>query len=125
MIKRIFRDAMMAGSILMTGVVMASSLVLPSAQSLAGQWQLANGERQCRLELLAEAQHDANGYQLRDRQQCLKGIFNAEAIGWRAAPDGIALLRADGSTLAFFSRDGAVYRHAIGAADGLTLTPLR
>ncbi|HEJ9095819.1 TPA: AprI/Inh family metalloprotease inhibitor [Serratia odorifera] len=125
MIKRIFYAAMMAGSILMTGVVMASSLVLPSAQSLAGQWQLANGERQCRLELLADTQRETNGYQLRDRQQCLKAIFNAEVIGWRAAPDGIALLQSDGSTLAFFSRDGEVYRHPIGAADGLTLTPLR
>jgi hypothetical protein len=45
-------------------------------------------------------------------------------VGWRPAPDGIALLQADGSTLAFFSRDGESYRNQLGADDGLTLKAL-
>ena len=48
----------------------------------------------------------------------------SEVVGWRPAPDGIALLRADGSTLAFFSRDGDLYRNQLGADDALTLKAL-
>lgn len=100
---------------------MASSLVLPSAQSLAGQWQLANGEQQCQVALLDSEQRDTNGYQLQDQQQCLHEVFSAPVVGWRPAPDGIALLQADGTTLAFFSREGAVYRHQTDTAASLTL----
>lgn len=118
------RTAIMAGSIMVTGAVMASSLVLPSAQSLAGQWQVANAEQQCQIEFLAGEQSEINGYSLVDRQHCLEKVLTAEVVGWRPAPDGIALLRADGSTLAFFSRDGDIYRNQLGADDGLTLKAL-
>ncbi|UJD78361.1 alkaline proteinase inhibitor [Serratia rubidaea] len=107
-----------------TGAAMASSLVLPSAQSLAGEWQVARGDTQCRVALRADKQPAANGYQLQDEQQCLQTLLTAPAAGWRPAPDGIALLQADGATLAFFSRDGDVYRHRIGDEDGLTLKAL-
>nr|WP_256346329.1 AprI/Inh family metalloprotease inhibitor [Serratia liquefaciens] len=103
---------------------MASSLVLPSAQSLAGQWQVANAEQQCQIEFLAGEQSEINGYSLVDRQHCLEKVLTAKVVGWRPAPDGIALLRADGSTLAFFSRDGDIYRNQLGADDGLTLKAL-
>ncbi len=116
--------AVMAGNMMVTGAAMASSLVLPSAQSLAGQWQIADAQQQCQIEFLANEQSATNGYQLVDRQNCLKKVLTAEAVGWRPAPDGIALLRADGSTLAFFSRDGEVYRNPLGADDGLTLKAL-
>ncbi|CAI1163695.1 protease inhibitor Inh/omp19 family protein [Serratia quinivorans] len=116
--------AIMAGNMMVTGAVMASSLVLPSAQSLAGQWQVADAQQQCQIEFLASEQSATNGYQLVDRQNCLKNVLTAEVVGWRPAPDGIALLRADGSTLAFFSRDGDVYRNQLGADDGLTLKAL-
>ncbi|SMP75670.1 Protease inhibitor Inh [Serratia sp. CC22-02] len=53
---------------------------------------------------------------------CLRPRWWAGA--WRPAPDGIALLRADGSTLAFFSRDGDLYRNQLGADDALTLKAL-
>jgi hypothetical protein len=109
---------------MVTGAVMASSLVLPSAQSLAGQWQVANAEQQCQIEFLAGEQSEINGYSLVDRQHCLEKVLTAEVVGWRPAPDGIALLRADGSTLAFFSRDGDIYRNQLGADDGLTLKAL-
>ncbi|WP_261247708.1 protease inhibitor Inh/omp19 family protein [Serratia ficaria] len=118
------RTAMTAGGMMVTGAVMASSLVLPTAQSLVGQWQVADRERQCRIEFLASEQSAANGYRLVDRQRCLNKLFAAEVVGWRPAPDGIALLQADGSTLAFFSRDGEVYRNRLGADDGLTLKAL-
>ena len=116
--------AIMAGNMMVTGAVMASSLVLPSAQSLAGQWQVADAQQQCQIEFLASEQSATNGYPLIDRQNCLKKVLTAEVVGWRPAPDGIALLRADGSTLAFFSRDGDVYRNQPGADDGLTLKAL-
>lgn len=118
------RAAVMAGSIMGTGAVMASSLVLPSAQSLAGQWQVADAQQQCQIEFLASEQSATNGYHLVDRQGCLKKVLTAEVVGWRPAPDGIALLQADGSTLAFFSRDGDVYRNQPGADGGLTLKAL-
>lgn len=113
------RAATIAVSITMMGAAMASSLVLPSAQSLAGQWQLTDRQQQCRVEFLAGEQQGVNGYQLRDREHCLKNRFAAEVVGWRPAPDGIALLQADGSTWVFFSREGAVYTGA-----GLTLQAL-
>ena len=116
--------AAVVGGMVVTGAVMASSLVLPSAQSLAGQWQVANAEQQCQIEFLAGEQGEINGYSLVDRQHCLEKVLTAEVVGWRPAPDGIALLRADGSTLAFFSRDGDIYRNQLGADDGLTLKAL-
>jgi hypothetical protein len=116
--------AAVVGGMMITGAVMASSLVLPSAQSLAGQWQVANAEQQCQIEFLAGEQSEINGYSLVDRQHCLEKVLTAEVVGWRPAPDGIALLRADGSTLAFFSRDGDIYRNQLGADDGLTLKAL-
>lgn len=118
------RVAVVAGGMMVTGAVMAGSLVLPSAQSLAGQWLIADAERQCQIEFLAGEQSEINGYQLVDSQHCLKKVFAAEVVGWRPAPDGIALLQADGSTLAFFSRDGESYRNQLGADDGLTLKAL-
>ncbi len=116
--------AAVVGGMMVTGAVMASSLVLPSAQSLAGQWQVADAEQQCQIEFLAGEQSEINGYSLVDRQHCLEKVLTAEVVGWRPAPDGIALLRADGSTLAFFSRDGDIYRNQLGADDGLTLKAL-
>lgn len=116
--------AAVVGGMMVTGAVMASSLLLPSAQSLAGQWQVANAEQQCQIEFLAGEQSEINGYSLVDRQHCLEKVLTAEVVGWRPAPDGIALLRADGSTLAFFSRDGDIYRNQLGADDGLTLKAL-
>jgi hypothetical protein len=116
--------AAVVGGMMVTGAVMASSLVLPSAQSLAGQWQVANAEQQCQIEFLAGEQSEINGYSLVDRQHCLEKVLTVEVVGWRPAPDGIALLRADGSTLAFFSRDGDIYRNQLGADDGLTLKAL-
>ena len=118
------RTALTAGGMMVTGAVMAGSLVLPTAQSLAGQWQVADREQQCRIEFLASEQSETNGYQLVDKQRCLKSLFAAEVVGWRPAPDGIALLQADGSTLVFFSRDGEVYRNQLSADDGLTLRAL-
>ena len=116
--------AAVVGGMMVTGAVMASSLVLPSAQSLAGQWLVANAEQQCQIEFLAGEQSEINGYSWVDRQHCLEKVLTAEVVGWRPAPDGIALLRADGSTLAFFSRDGDIYRNQLGADDGLTLKAL-
>lgn len=116
--------ALVAGGMMVTGAVMASSLVLLSAQSLAGQWQVANTEQQCQIQFLADEQPETHGYVLVDRQRCLEKVLTAEVVGWRPAPDGIALLRADGSTLAFFSRDGDIYRNQLGADDGLTLKAL-
>ncbi|MHA7844874.1 AprI/Inh family metalloprotease inhibitor [Serratia sp. D1N4] len=116
---RLTRAAMVAVSITVMGAAMASSLVLPTAQSLAGQWQITDRQQQCQVEFLASEQQGANGYQLRDREHCLKTLFAAEVVGWRPAPDGIALLQADGSTWVFFSRMGDVYSGA-----GLTLKAL-
>nr|Q54478.1 RecName: Full=Alkaline proteinase inhibitor; AltName: Full=11 kDa protease inhibitor; AltName: Full=SmaPI; Flags: Precursor [Serratia marcescens]AAA92336.1 11 kDa protease inhibitor [Serratia marcescens] len=117
------RAALAAGGMMVTSAVMAGSLALPTAQSLAGQWEVADSERQCQIEFLANEQSETNGYQLVDRQRCLQSVFAAEVVAG-AGPDGIALLQADGSTLAFFSRDGDLYRNQLGAGDALTLKAL-
>ena len=44
------RTALAAGGMMVTSAVMAGSLALPTAQSLAGQWQVADSERQCQSE---------------------------------------------------------------------------
>lgn len=72
--------ALVAGGMMVTGAVMASSLVLPSAQSLAGQWQVANAEQQCQIEFLAGEQSEINGYSLVDRQHCLEKVLTAEGL---------------------------------------------
>lgn len=79
--------AVVVGGMMVTGAVMASSLVLPSAQSLAGQWLVANAEQQCQIEFLAGEQSEINGYSLVDRQHCLEKVLTAEVVGWRPAPD--------------------------------------
>nr|WP_283439993.1 AprI/Inh family metalloprotease inhibitor [Serratia sp. CC22-02] len=80
------RTALAAGGMMVTSAVMAGSLALPTAQSLAGQWQVADSERQCQIEFLANEQSETNGYQLVDRQRCLQSVFAAEVVGWRLAP---------------------------------------
>ena len=74
------RTALAAGGMMVTSAVMAGSPALPTAQSLAGQWQVADSERQCQIEFLANEQSETNGYQLVDRQRCLQSVFAAEVV---------------------------------------------
>jgi len=76
------RTALAAGGMMVTSAVMAGSLALPTAQSLAGQWQVADSERQCQIEFLANEQSETNGY----CKACLRPRWWAGARRRTASP---------------------------------------
>ncbi len=98
------RAALAAGGMMVTSAVMAGSLALPTAQSLAGQWQVADSERQCQIEFLANEQSETNGYQLVDRQRCLQSVFAAEVARLRSVPCSSSASSGTSSISAFTPR---------------------
>lgn len=100
---------------------MASSLVLPSADSLSGQWTLTDESNSCIIQLSAESDKSANGYQLSVSPNCAHAILPETAVAWRPAPDGIALLDREGLSVLFFSREGEHYRSHIWERAGKIL----
>ncbi|NDJ55950.1 AprI/Inh family metalloprotease inhibitor [Enterobacteriaceae bacterium 4M9] len=92
---------------------MASSLVLPSAGSLAGQWVITDKGVSCRVRLETQEMSSANGYALTLLTPCPEQLLPASSVAWRPAPDGIELLAHDGSSTVFFSREGNHYRSDI------------
>lgn len=102
---------------------MSASLVLPSASSLAGVWQLSDDHTAVQIELSAISNLAANGYVLRDKSHILPGMVESKIAAWRPEPDGIALLDAEGSTILFMAKvsDG-IYE---SNANGMRLTPVR
>jgi len=82
---------------------MASSLALPAATSLAGDWVIAHNQKNCEV-ILSDARHpESNGYQLTITGDDCGETIAADTVAWRPEPDGIALLNAHGSTLMFFA----------------------
>ena len=100
---------------------MASSLVLPSAESLSGQWTVTDESNSCSLHLSAESVESANGYKLRVLSICSPEVLPQIPSAWRPAPDGIALLDNEGLTVLFFSREGEHYRSQIWDNSGKVL----
>ncbi|WP_419736200.1 AprI/Inh family metalloprotease inhibitor [Pseudomonas sp. COR18] len=85
---------------------MASSLVLPSRESLAGQWQLsssASPARTCVLELAAQPPI------LTGDLECATELLGERPSGWEPTPDGLWLFDQQGSGLVHLNRDGAGY----------------
>jgi len=82
---------------------MASSLALPTATSLAGDWLIAHNQKTCEV-ILSDVRHpESNGYQLTTAGADCDGVVVADTVAWRPEPDGIALLNTHGSTLMFFA----------------------
>lgn len=100
---------------------MASSLVLPSPKSLAGQWTVVDKANSCDVHLKAESFEQANGYKLTVSPACTQDVFPEAPEAWRPTPDGIALLARDGRTLLFFSQEGEHYRSQIWEETGKVL----
>ncbi|USQ47703.1 protease inhibitor Inh/omp19 family protein [Serratia marcescens] len=71
---------------------MASSLVLPSAETLSGQWTVSDKSKSCVVQLNAESVESAGGYSLKFLSDCTPDVLPQEPVAWRPAPDGIALL---------------------------------
>jgi len=82
---------------------MASSLSLPSATSLAGNWLIKNDKKNCVVTLSHINLPEANGYQLFKGDDNCGDVIVPDTVAWRPEPDGIALLNAHGSTLMFFA----------------------
>ncbi|CBJ48041.1 protease inhibitor [Erwinia amylovora ATCC 49946] len=108
-------------SLFFSGVSMASSLVLPSAASLSGQWTVVDKSSSCDVQLTAERFEAANGYKLSISPGCDPSVLPETPEAWRPAPDGIALLNGDGLTVLFFSREGEHYRSQIWQQTGKIL----
>lgn len=83
----------------------AASLRMAEPAELAGDWEVAIGDRGCRVELSPERIESANAYRL-GGGDCLAPALRAAAVGWRPAPDGIELVGADRLTLALFADAG-------------------
>ncbi|EFO1665478.1 AprI/Inh family metalloprotease inhibitor [Escherichia coli] len=100
---------------------MASSLVLPPADSLSGQWTVTDKSNSCIIQLSTESVESANGYRLSISPSCGYVGLPEATVAWRPMPDGIALLDCDGSTVLFFSREGEHYRSQIWDNSGKVL----
>ena len=99
---------------------------LPQAADLAGRWRLAIADRaECQLTLDPTALDlggpNAPAWRLNDDAGCLAHAGVGEAAGWRPAPDGIALIRADGRVILFLSGRGDRYAGQGPAGEELTL----
>ena len=98
---------------------MASSLKLPSASELSGVWQLRGGEQQCEV-VLHNASLVENTWRLEVDVQCLKALLPDVPAGWRPTPDGITLMKEQGQSVAFFSKEKEGY--TLTLPDGSTRT---
>ena len=98
---------------------------LPEAAELAGRWHIETSTAGCEARLTAEtvtfAGPDAPALRLVSDGPCLASLEGIEA--WRPSSDGIALLRNDGSLVAFLSRKGAGFEGP--APDGERLRLVR
>jgi len=100
---------------------MASSMALPSAESLSGEWTVVDKTQSCVVHLSAQSVESANGYQLRVLPNCSQDVLPQAPVAWRPTPDGIALLDNAGLTVLFFSQEGEHYRSQIWDSAGKIL----
>lgn len=86
---------------------------LMEADALRGRWRLEAQEGGCTLVLGLGAVDfegpNAPAWRLRDEGGCLSGLGLDVVQAWRPSSDGMALLRADGSLVAFLSRKGQTF----------------
>lgn len=95
-----------------SGGAMASSLKLPSANELSGEWQLRSEEQQCEI-VLRDTRLAEGIWRLEGDAHCLNALFASVPVGWRPAPDGITLTREHGQSVAFFSKEKEGYIHRL------------
>jgi len=101
----------------MTEVGMASSLLLPNAAQMAGDWTLYPEQQQaqaCNLHL------GANEGEIEGDLDCARDLLGLRPGSWLVTPDTLALVGGDGSSVVHFSREGAK-RYAWTRPDGTQL----
>ncbi|MBP2850105.1 protease inhibitor Inh/omp19 family protein [Dickeya oryzae] len=96
----------------LSGGCMASSLRLPSAAELSGEWVLSGTEQHCDIRLNTEVL-DSTTWRLVGDTTCLQTLLPEAPVGWRPTPDGVTLTQSDGSAVAFFSRNRDQYEHTL------------
>lgn len=77
---------------------MASSLVLPSTDQLAGHWQLRQQEQVCELDLIAQPNSLAGDI------DCAQQWLGQKPLTWLPTPDGIWLMNAEGTGITHLNR---------------------
>ncbi|MDY4301648.1 AprI/Inh family metalloprotease inhibitor [Pseudomonas salmasensis] len=77
---------------------MASSLVLPTAAQLAGQWELKQQDQVCALKLVEQANA------LEGDIACVEQWLGDKPQTWSPTPDGIWLFNAEGSGITHLNR---------------------
>ncbi|WP_262409923.1 protease inhibitor Inh/omp19 family protein [Escherichia albertii] len=97
---------------------MATSLMIPSVESLSGKWTISHKSAICSIYLGTKDVPLANGYELNISLHCDHKIFKKKPVAWRPAPDGIAILDENGATISFFSKEGEHYRSRIWDKSG-------
>lgn len=108
---------------------MANSLPLPSAEQLAGTWQLTlttadHVRHTSRVSLEARAHAEPNTYALHFADDHVQRASGATITGWRPAPDGIALTDQHAMTVLFLAKAGHGYDAALNTGARAVLTPL-
>nr|WP_259195741.1 MULTISPECIES: protease inhibitor Inh/omp19 family protein [unclassified Pseudomonas] len=77
---------------------MASSLVLPTSEQLAGHWALHQQEQVCALDLIEQA--NALGGDV----ACAGQWLGEAPVSWTPTPDGIWLMNAEGTGITHLNR---------------------
>lgn len=108
-------------SIMFTASSIGSSLPIPNPRDLVGEWVLSDAQRFCGIHLWIDEMPQANGFKLTVDAQAGICNFNMDAVAWRPAPDGIALLDQEGATLIFLSQEVGGFRSDISSDRGLRL----
>ncbi|WP_256660324.1 AprI/Inh family metalloprotease inhibitor [Pseudomonas sp. RIT623] len=101
----------------MTEVGMASSLLLPNAAQMAGDWTLQpeeQGGQSCNLRL------GATEGEIEGDLDCARDLLGLRPGSWLVTPDTLALVGGDGSSVVHFNREGAK-RYAWTRPDGTQL----
>lgn len=108
---------------------MASSLPLPSADQLAGAWQLTfttpNQSRHTSLVTLEAHAHAApNTFTLHFSDDRFQHAGGTRTDGWRPTPDGIALTDHSAMTVLFLAKNRQRYRTQPTQGGRTVLMPL-
>lgn len=94
---------------------------MPHPRDLVGEWVLSDAQRICGIHLWIDEIPQANGFRLTVDAHAGICNFHMDAVAWRPAPDGIALLDQEGTTLIFLSQQAGGYRSDITSDRGMRL----
>ncbi|MCW6568608.1 protease inhibitor Inh/omp19 family protein [Yersinia ruckeri] len=114
--RQLFGAILVVLTLMSSGEIMASSLVLPKVGDLSGQWQLqlnASGAKTCDIELKNTPITPDLTWHASGDTDCLSQLLGSAPQGWRPTPDGIMLTDETGSAVAFFERAQNGYENTL------------